>query len=124
VLAATNLGELYLRRELAAEALEWLEEALRRAGELGTDHPVATTQVPLAEAFVQLGRHVEAWEAATLALENGAAPELRSRAHRARAAALAATGGRARAEQELVEAATARSDCPGRNVRRTKTAPT
>ncbi len=101
--ATTNLGELRMTQGRDEEARELLEEAERLAVDLGLDDILARGQVALAEAYVAVGRYVEAWERATCALQHTPLSSLERRARSARAKALEATGSAERAinEREL-----------------------
>lgn len=104
VVAATNLGALQIARDDAEGALTWLGEAEERAGEIGAEHLLPSCRLLQAEAYLRLGRWVEAWDAATRALDNTVETSQRAAAHSLRAQALSATGGDVRAERELAEA--------------------
>lgn len=82
------------------EGTELLEEAERLALDLGLDDILARGQVALAEAYEAVGRHVEAWERATCALQRATATSLARRARSVRAEALEATGSIERAVDE------------------------
>jgi tetratricopeptide (TPR) repeat protein len=101
--ATTNLGELRIAQGRVEEAKELLEEAERLALDLGLDDILARGQVALAEAYEAVGRHVEAWERATVALQRTTVSSLARRARSVRAEALEATGSieRAVGEREL-----------------------
>lgn len=101
--ATINLGELRIAQGRDEEARELLEDAERLAFDLGLDDILARGQVALAEAYMAVGRYVEAWERATGALQRTPVSSLASRARSARAEALEATGSTERAsiEREL-----------------------
>jgi hypothetical protein len=84
--------------------VEKLEEAHALAGAIGAESLLHTTGLLLAEAYVRLGRWVEAWKMATEILDSGGDALAIVRARRLRAQALSATGGDARAWTELTEA--------------------
>ncbi len=98
--ATTNLGELRVAQGRVHEARELLEEAERLALDLGLDDILARAQVSLAEAYQGVGRHVEAWERATDALQRTTVSDLERRARAVRADALEATGSIERALDE------------------------
>ena len=102
--ASLNLGTLRLETGDVAGAMERLEEAVSRAGSIGAEAILTRARAALAEAFVRAARWVEAWESATDALLVASDPIVAGRCHRVRAAALAATGGGSRAEDELRQA--------------------
>lgn len=104
--ATTNLGALQLASGQSGAVLEWLEEAQAQAEHIGAEHLLPRTRLLLAEAYLGVGRWVEAWDSATRAMDGATEVSQRIEARRLRAHALAATGGGARAEVEL---ATARS---------------
>ncbi|HEX2152592.1 MAG TPA: adenylate/guanylate cyclase domain-containing protein [Acidimicrobiia bacterium] len=104
VVAATNLARVALAREDAAEALARLEEAEHRAADIGAEHLLPSVRLLEGEAHLALGRWVEAWDAATRALEVGGESAQRAAAHEIRARALSATGGETRAEHERAAA--------------------
>jgi class 3 adenylate cyclase/tetratricopeptide (TPR) repeat protein len=101
--ASANLANVYLARDDPASALGRLEEAERRAVEIGADHLLPVILVRQAQAFIRLQRWVEAWDAATRALTHPSDVELLATAHELRAMALAATGSEERAQRELSE---------------------
>lgn len=98
--ATINLGELRVAQGRVQEARELLEEAERLALDLGLDDILARGQVSLAEAYQAVGRHVEAWERATDALQRTTVSALLRRARSVRADALEATGSIERAVDE------------------------
>jgi class 3 adenylate cyclase/tetratricopeptide (TPR) repeat protein len=105
VVAATNLGALELARDNPTSALTWLEEAEHTAREIGAEQLISSARLHQAEAYVRLGRWVEAWDHATGALDTTVDSSQQAAARRLRAAALSATGGTDRAEDELAQAA-------------------
>ena len=98
--ATSNLGELRMAQGRVDEARELLEEAERLALDLGLEDILARGQVGLAEAFEAVGRHVEAWERATAALQRTYDSSLVRRARAVRAETLEATGSLERANEE------------------------
>lgn len=107
--ATRNLGLSALRAGRPADARDKLREAASLARDTGSTMLLAEVNVPLGEALLELGHHVEAWEAATCGLEHldpSSQPALAQAARRVRADALLRTGSteRARAELELADA--------------------
>lgn len=105
-LALHNLGTVALQTGAAVSAAKRLEEARQLAEEVGAEGLLCRTRLGLAEALTELGRVVEAWDAATTVLASGETLETdqQARAHAVRARALALTGGNDRAAQEQAAA--------------------
>ena len=105
-LATRNLGAVALRAGDADQARRRLLEAAQLATAHGLDSLRVRIWLPLAQAYVALGRYVEAWEAATWVLD--CAPDLdptdAATAHRLRSETLRCTGGDQRASEELTRA--------------------
>lgn len=92
-LAISNLGRLALRGGRPLDALAELAEALRRFTALGSSSFVNETRLRIAEAYLALGRSVEAWEAATDARSESGDGPTKATAERLRGLALIQTGG-------------------------------
>lgn len=104
--AVHNLGRLALDDGDPAGAIALLEEAVEVGVELGGEQLGVAARLDLGQAYLAVGRVVEAWDETSLVLATETDDPLRRiRAHRVRAAALEATGGRARAADERARAA-------------------
>jgi tetratricopeptide (TPR) repeat protein len=114
-LALCNLGAAALSSDDAPRAVRRLEEAQRCADDVGDDRLLARIRVLLGEALLEVGRLVEAWEAASLALAAGddLGRSGRSRAHECRAGTLERTGGTERAALERAAGRAAANAEPG-----------